>query len=190
MQKLITKNVSIAGPSSQHLYGTDPNHPCYIQMVTQLIDFIAYRPYRIDKMYITMGTGLDMMMALAVINFNAAYKQNVKLIACISDTGHMDSFSPGEKRIHDYILSNLPEEQILLFEEKRYPNRDILEKRNQLMIYCADELLSFWDYEKYTSETYKTMQLAKANNIPVFNVHPKLMDERGYWFNPGMVVNI
>lgn len=183
MHNIITKDIAVTGPRSQFLYGPDPNHKGYLSMVTQLIDLLVYLPYQVDKLYNGMATGLDMMMALAVINFNAAYNQDIKLICCIPGLNQTRYFSNEELRVYRYILSKIPDEQIIYVSNKSCDPR-VLKKRNQFMIDRADELLSFWDFERYRSGTYSAMCYAKKRKVPVLNTHPKHMDDRSYWFIP------
>lgn len=179
-----TIKVAFTGPRSFKLYGTNPDHSNYVSLVYFIQDLILSSKVPVGEVYIGMASGLDIMAGLAVLNFNKQYKQDIKLFCCIPGKNQTDKFTDKEKRIYDYILSKVPEEQVLVLSQEDCTGK-VLKARSRFMIDHADMLISFWDGYKFKSGSWSAINYAATKaNKPVYNVNPFNFDDRGYYYHP------
>jgi uncharacterized phage-like protein YoqJ len=152
-------------------------------MVLQLMDIIKHYHHTITDIYIGMATGLDCMMGLAVLQLNKLPDVHINLWCCIPGQNQTKYFSSEEKRVYQYILSQVSPEQIVWVNDGDCTPEN-LKSRNRYMVDHGDELISFWSTERYKSGTYSAMMYGKKVNKPVYNVHPFDMSKRAYYHHP------
>lgn len=167
-------NLTINGPRSQKLFGTNYNDTRYISIIKDIISFFTTNNCY-EKVFIGMASGIDLLAGLAVINFNKTFKQNIKLICCIPGKNQTEKFTDKEKEIYDYILKNSNE--IIQLSENVCSAKEFKE-RNQYMIDNSDELLSYWNGQKTHSGTYSAISYAYKKDKKITVVNPLNLNMR------------
>lgn len=171
--------ITISGLRSHKLFGKDYNDSKYIDLIKFMIIYLYGYP-NIEKVNIGMATGIDLLFGIATIKFNNDSKRNIKLDCYIPGMNQTNSYNETEKKLYDYILQNANKVNILSEKEC---SPEILKKRSKIMVDNCDEVLAFWNDQKYKSGTYSTINYAWGKDIPVYIVNPFNTDLQ-YKYNP------
>lgn len=172
--------MTITGMRSHKLFGRENyNDPRYISLIKEMIKYIHNHP-EIRVVNNGMATGTDLLFALAVIKYNSSVQNRIILNCYIPGKNQTEKYSKKEKEIYSFILSKA-HNIIQLTQKKCTPQ--ILKERNKKMVQDGtNRVLSFWDYTDFRSGTYMTMNYARKKNITVYNINPKNLNEKGFFF--------
>lgn len=172
--KEMGKRITVTGPRSHKLYGKDMNNTNNLNYIKFIILYLSQHD-EIDEINIGMSTGVDLLFGLAAIYH--AKNHTLKIHCYIPGVNQTKNYSEKEIEIYNHLLEHA-DQVYQLTEEPCTPK--VLKNRNRKMVKESDEILSFWDFKKYKSGTWSTINYAQKKKKSVYNINPFDLQIQGY----------
>lgn len=159
----------ISGPRAFKLFGKKYTEEDYSKMKAKRIVNIIITYLQcfsdINKVYIGMATGIDLLAGAAVLLYNRRAGKDVELICCIPGSDQTKHFLPYEKKLYDMILKQATD-VVILSQLSCQENPGLFIRRNIYMIDRSNILLAFWDRTRVRSGTFQAMTYAFEKDKP------------------------
>jgi len=158
----------INGLRSSKLFGEDYNQREYINIIGDIVLHLVNNP-KIEEVIIGMRTGIDLLVGLAVIKFNKDFGKRIQLQCVIPCSNQTQYYHEDEIKIYNEILESA-DTVVIMTHKLCDPN--VLKKCNRFIIDNSDELLSYWDGQKFKSNSFDMIRYAVSTCTLVNIINP------------------
>ena len=159
--------LTVTGPRAHKLFGDNYNDKRYLNLLNVMTNFLIDRPF-IKSVNIGMATGIDLLFGLATLR-RRKLCNDLKVNCFIPGINQTRYYSEKEKEIYKFIIDRCDEVYQVTNKECA---PEVLKKRSRVMVDNCDWVLAFWDYQKYKSSTYSTINYALKQDKTIYIINP------------------